>query len=148
MNKRTIALLSALFFMANTHGMWFLLSMKSTKVAVSKSWSTIKENKGFIGATAVTASVVYGTYKAYQYYTAPEAMIISPDLLEMVYYILQLNDRAAISDEEKQSWENVLKVRPTACKSFTFKRLAWMSAERRNFFFYRFPHAIYSLNER
>jgi hypothetical protein len=86
-NKKTIALVSALALVPNTYGMWPSMDFARNAVAGiaeyasaaqpavntawSKAWSKIKENKGYIGAAATAAGLVYGGFKAYRYYTAP-----------------------------------------------------------------------------
>jgi hypothetical protein len=85
-NKKTIALVSALALVPNTYGMWPSMDFARNAVAgiaeyasaaqpavntaCRKTWSKIKENKGYIGAAATAAGLVYGGIKAYQYYTA------------------------------------------------------------------------------
>jgi hypothetical protein len=43
-----------------------------------KAWSTLKENKGYIGAAAAATGLVYGGYKAYQRYTQQDTQPQTP----------------------------------------------------------------------
>jgi hypothetical protein len=84
MNKNTIALVSAFVIASNAHGMWSSITeyvsaaQPAVNTACRKTWSKIKENKGYIGAAATAAGLVYGGFKAYQYYTAQPVATSTP----------------------------------------------------------------------
>lgn len=108
MNKNTIALVSAFVIASNAHGMWSSITeyvsaaQPAVNTACSKAWSKIKENKGYIGAAATAAGLVYGGIKAYRYYTAP-AVTAQAELAQAELDQAELDQAATLLDEATRS---------------------------------------------